>query len=122
MVVLDVAIVGLLHGANPSHGWTVASVCSMHSRRCSLGAVVSSSIIAGAHFLSSIEVVVAHFSITLFIQLTQIHLNYAASFALTILAYIFWREKGEDLIETQHGHLNTLPEKRSTWTHIDMRA
>ena len=26
---------------------------------------------------------------------------------LGILAYSFWKEKGEDLIETQHGHLHS---------------
>ncbi|MGH9921956.1 MAG: hypothetical protein ACRD38_04315 [Nitrososphaerales archaeon] len=26
------------------------------------------------------------------------------------MAYIFWREKGEDLIETEHGHLHDFTE------------
>ena len=56
-VMLSVAIFGLLHGANPSPGWTVAAVNSMCNRKHILGAVVSSNIIDGAHFLSSIEVV-----------------------------------------------------------------
>jgi nickel/cobalt exporter len=61
--------------------------------------------------LSSIIVVVAYISVTLYVQLPQLYLNYAAGIALGILAYIFWRDKGEDLIETQHGHLHTHPEK-----------
>lgn len=111
-VLIGVVIFGLLHGANPSHGWTVAALYSILSRRRVLGAIVSSGIIAGAHFLSSIIVVIAYISITLYIQLPQVYLNYAAAVALGILAYIFWREKGEDLVETQHGHLHSQAEQQ----------
>src|SRR5919198_978815 len=74
------------------------------------GAIVSSGMIAGTHFLSSIIVVIAYISITMFVKLPQLYLNYAAAIALGILAYIFWREKGEDLIETQHGHFHSHAE------------
>jgi ABC-type nickel/cobalt efflux system permease component RcnA len=77
-----------------------------------LGAIVSSGMIAGAHFLSSIIVVFAYMSITMFVELPQLYLNYAAAIALGILAYIFWKEKGEDLIETQHGHLHSHAEQQ----------
>jgi nickel/cobalt transporter (NicO) family protein len=109
--IIGVIIFGLLHGANPSHGWTVAAVYSIRSSRSLVGAIVSSGVIAGAHFLSSIIVVIAYISLTLYVQLPQLYLNYAAGIALGILAYIFWRDKGEDLIETQHGHLHAQPEK-----------
>jgi nickel/cobalt transporter (NicO) family protein len=33
-------------------------------------------------------------------------MRYGAAIALGILAYIFWKEKHEDLVETQHGHLH----------------
>jgi nickel/cobalt exporter len=111
-VIIGVVIFGLLHGANPSHGWTVAALYSIRSKRRVLGAIVSSGMIAGAHFLSSIIVVIAYISITMFVQLPQLYLNYAAAIALGILAYIFWREKGEDLIETQHGHLHSHTEQQ----------
>jgi hypothetical protein len=42
----------------------------------------------------------------MFIQIPQTYLNYAVAAALAILAYLFWKEKTEDLIETQHGHLH----------------
>jgi nickel/cobalt transporter (NicO) family protein len=111
-LLLGVVIFGLLHGANPSHGWTVAVLYSIRSKRQVLGAILSSGMIAGAHFLSSIIVVIAYISITMFVQLPQLYLNYAAAIALGILAYIFWREKGEDLIETQHGHLHSHTEQQ----------
>ncbi|WP_148701648.1 hypothetical protein [Candidatus Nitrososphaera evergladensis] len=60
VVLLGVVAFGLLHGMNPSHGWTVAVLYSVKSRRPVLAGVTSSSIIAGAHFLSSIAVVVAY--------------------------------------------------------------
>lgn len=111
-VIIGVVIFGLLHGVNPSHGWTVAALYSIRSRRRVLGAIVSSGMIAGAHFLSSIVVVIAYITITLYVELPQLYLNSAAAIALGILAYIFWREKPEDLIETQHGHLHTHLEQQ----------
>jgi hypothetical protein len=38
-------------------------------------------------------------------------MRYCAAIALGILAYIFWREKDEDLVETQHGHLHNGKDK-----------
>lgn len=99
---------GLSHGINPSHGWPVALLYAMRSRRALLSGIVSSSIIAGAHFVSSIAVVVAYIIVvnSLDMQLPEVYMRYGAAIALGILAYIFWKEKNEDLVETQHGHLH----------------
>jgi nickel/cobalt exporter len=99
---------GLSHGINPSHGWPVALLYAMRSKRALLSSIVSSSIIAGAHFLSSIVVVVAYIIVinSLDVQLPEVYMRYGAAIALGILAYIFLKEKDEDLIETQHGHLH----------------
>jgi len=106
LVFLGVITFGLLHGINPSHGWTVAVLYSIRDKRPLLSSLTSSSILAGAHFLSSIVVVAAFVLLTKFIQIPQTYLNYAVAAALAILAYLFWKEKTEDLIETQHGHLH----------------
>jgi nickel/cobalt transporter (NicO) family protein len=106
LVFLGVITFGLLHGINPSHGWTVAVLYSIRNKRPLLSSLTSSSILAGAHFLSSIVVVTAFIFVTMFIQIPQTYLNYAVAVALGILAYLFWKEKTEDLIETQHGHLH----------------
>jgi nickel/cobalt transporter (NicO) family protein len=106
LVFLGVITFGLLHGINPSHGWTVAVLYSIRNKRPLLSGLTSSSILAGAHFLSSIVVVAAFIFVTMFIQIPQTYLNYAVAAALGILAYLFWKEKAEDLIETQHGHLH----------------
>jgi nickel/cobalt transporter (NicO) family protein len=106
LVFLGVITFGLLHGINPSHGWMVAVLYSIRNKRPLLSSLTSSSILAGAHFLSSIAVVAAFVLVTMFIQIPQTYLNYAVAAALAILAYLFWKEKTEDLIETQHGHLH----------------
>jgi nickel/cobalt transporter (NicO) family protein len=106
LVFLGVITFGLLHGINPSHGWTVAVLYSIRSKRPLLSSLTSSSILAGAHFLSSLVVVAAFIFVTMFIQIPQTYLNYAVAAALGMLAYLFWKEKTEDLIETQHGHLH----------------
>jgi nickel/cobalt transporter (NicO) family protein len=106
LVFLGVITFGLLHGINPSHGWTVAVLYSIRNKRPLLSSLTSSGILAGAHFLSSIAVVAAFIFVTMFIEIPQTYLNYAVAAALAILAYLFWKEKTEDLIETQHGHLH----------------
>lgn len=85
----------------------VAVLYSIRNKRPLLSSLISSSILAGAHFLSSIVVVAAFLFVTMFIQIPQTYLNYAVAAALGILAYLFWKEKTEeDLTETQHGHLH----------------
>ncbi len=71
-----------------------------------MSSITSSGIIAGAHFLSSIVVVLAFIFVTTFVQIPHLYLNYAVAVALGVLAYIFWKEKGEDLVDSQHGHLH----------------
>src|SRR5437867_632207 len=105
---LGVIVFGLLHGVNPSHGWIVAVLYSIRKKRKMISSILSSGIIAGAHFLSSIAVVLAFIFVTTFVKIPIPHsyLNYVVSIALGILAYIFWKEKSEDLTKTQHGHLH----------------
>lgn len=97
---------GLLHGINPSHGWPVAILYSMRSKNPLVSGIVSSSIIASAHFVSSIVVVIAYTFLTSIATIPQLYLRYGATIALAILAYVFWRERGEDFAYTQHGHFH----------------
>ena len=105
-VLLGVIVFGLLHGVNPSHGWTVAVLYSIRRKRPLFSSIASSGIIAGAHFLSSIAVVLAFIFVSMLVQIPQTYLNYAVAIALSVLAIIFWREKSEDLEEAEHGHLH----------------
>ena len=114
-----IIIFGLLHGINPSHGWTIAVLYALQSKRPLLSSILSSSILASAHFLSSVVVVLAFILFSTYIEIPQNYLNYAAAIALAILACMFWREKPEDLVKNQHGHLHQFSEevkhKHSHW-------
>jgi nickel/cobalt exporter len=94
---------GLFHGVNPSHGWPIATLYSMRSKRPFVSGIISSSILAGAHFVSSIVVVIAYILVSEVIEIPEIYLRYSAALGLGILAIIFWREKSEDYVKTQHG-------------------
>ena len=107
-ILLGVILFGLLHGINPSHGWTVAVLYSIRNKRPLLSSLVSSGIIAGGHFLSSMVVVMGFILLTSFVQIPHNYTNYAVAVALGVLAFIFWREKSEDIDLTQHGHLHDL--------------
>ena len=87
-ILLGVIVFRLLHGISPSHGWTAAVLYSMRNKRSPLlGSIVSSGIIAGTHFLSSIIVIIPYILVSTFIiQIPQLYLNYAVAIALGILA------------------------------------
>ena len=97
---------GLLHGINPSHGWTLAILYSLKTRKPMLSGIQSSSILAGGHLLSAIVLVVGYVIATTFVKIPHFYFQYGAAVALGILAYIFWKEKEDDFTETQHGHLH----------------
>ena len=107
-IFLGVILFGLLHGINPSHGWIVAVLYSIRKERKVISSIISSGLIAGGHFISSIAVVLAFIIVTSYfkIPIPQSLLNYGVAITLGILAYIFWKEKTEDFTETQHGHLH----------------
>lgn len=110
-ILSGITIFGLLHGINPSHGWTIAVLYSLQSKRPLLSGILSSGILAMAHFLSSIVVVLAFLLFSTYIYIPQNYLNYAAAIALAILAYMFWKEKSEDLVKNQHGHLHKFSDE-----------
>lgn len=45
------------------------------------------------------------------IEIPQLYLQQGVAIALGILAYLFWREKGENFSETQHGHFHDHTEQ-----------
>jgi nickel/cobalt transporter (NicO) family protein len=106
-LLLGTILFGLFHGVNPSHGWPIATLYSMRSKTPFVTGFVSSSILASAHFVSSIIVVLAYILVSTLIEIPQVYLQYGAAIGLGILAIIFWREKSEDYVKTQHGHLHT---------------
>jgi nickel/cobalt exporter len=115
-----IILFGLLHGVNPSHGWPIAILYSMCSKRPFLSGIISSSIIAGSHFVSSIVVVVVYMLLAALMEIPQVYLRYGAAIGLGILAYIFWNQKQEDFAQTQHGHLHNEREDGDQVTHEHM--
>jgi nickel/cobalt transporter (NicO) family protein len=103
---LGTILFGLFHGVNPSHGWPIATLYSMRSKRPFVTGFISSSILASAHFVSSIIVVLVYVLVSELVEIPQNYLQYGAAFGLVILAIFFWREKSEDYVQTQHGHLH----------------
>ena len=103
-----VIIIGLLHGIEPAHGWPVALFYAASRKRPGLHALLSSTVMAGAHFTSSIVAVVAYLVLRFFIPLSLPILKYVASIFLVILAVRFWRESSE---EAQHGHVHDFLQK-----------
>jgi hypothetical protein len=63
----------------------------MRTKRPLLSDIVSSSIIASAHFVSSIVVIMAYFIAVnaLDLQIPEIYMEYGAAIALGILVYVF---------------------------------
>ncbi|MEW6603840.1 MAG: nickel/cobalt transporter [Thermoproteota archaeon] len=117
-VLFGIVAFGLLHGANPSHGWIVAALYSVRGRTPLRSSIISSGMIASAHFLSSIVVVVAYILVTRFVEVPQLYLNYVVAGALAVLAYIFWNEKGVDPVKSQHGHLHHDTLDRTEHEHM----
>jgi nickel/cobalt exporter len=105
-LLLGTVLFGLFHGVNPSHGWPIATLYSMRSKTPFVTGFISSSILASAHFVSSIIVVLAYILVSELIEIPQNYLQYGAAIGLGILAIIFWKEKSEDYVKTQHGHLH----------------
>lgn len=102
---IGVAMIGLLHGLEPGHGWPIAMLYSVRRKNALLSATVSSGIIGVAHLISSIAVVVAYVLLQTWLDFDIPWLKYVAAGLLLILAFRMWREKIDDL-ERQHGHLH----------------
>jgi ABC-type nickel/cobalt efflux system permease component RcnA len=89
VVLASIILFGLSHGLNPSHGWPIAVLYSMRTKKPFVSGFTTSSIIAGAHFVSSITVVLAYIIVFNLIEIPQIYLRYGAAIGLGILAVIF---------------------------------
>ncbi len=103
-----VVVIGLLHGIEPAHGWPVALFYAASKKRPGLQALLSSGVMAGAHFTSSVAAVVAYLVLSLFIPLSIPILKYVASVFLIILAIRFWWSGSE---KAQHGHAHDVLQK-----------
>lgn len=102
---IGVALVGLLHGFEPGHGWPVAVLYSMKKRNAIASATLSSLIIGAGHLASSVAVVAAYVLFRAWVDFEAPWLKYLAAVLLVGLAVKLFREKVDDG-ERQHGHIH----------------
>ena len=102
---IGVAIIGLLHGLEPGHGWPIALLYSARKSNALFSGFLSSGIIAVAHFISSIAVVIAYVLLRSWLDFDAPFIKYIAAGILVILAVKMFLEKPEGL-EKQHGHIH----------------
>ena len=94
-----------MHGLEPGHGWPIALLYSARKRNALFSGFLSSSIIAVAHFISSIAVVIAYVLLRSWLDFDAPFIKYIAAGILVILAVKMFLEKPEGL-EKQHGHIH----------------
>lgn len=104
-------MIGSLHGLEPGHGWPVAFLYSIKRERPMISGLVTSGILAFFHFSSSIAAAAAYVILSTLFYFPTTVLKYVAAGILVVLAVSFWREKVEDELEAQHGHLHGNPEE-----------
>ena len=114
---LAVALIGLLHGLEPGHGWPVAMLYATRSSRPLLKGLVSSWIISAFHLISSVAVVAAYVLLKSYVGFSLPYVNYVAGGALLILAARFLLEKPKDELEDQHGHTHDRFEGKHEHEH-----
>jgi len=127
---IAVAVVGLLHGLEPGHGWPIAVLYSIRSRRPTLMALVSSSVISIFHLVSSVAVVVAYVLLMNFLSFSLPYVNYLAGLGLAVLGIRCLTEKPKDGEQENHEHFHedfgpgstptsmNIPDSTNTHTRI----
>jgi len=101
-----VALIGILHGLEPGHGWPIAMLYAGTRPQPLTRAFVSSLIISLAHLVSSIAVVAAYMMLSAFLEFSVPYINIIAGAALAILATKLFIEKPKGALEENHGHLH----------------
>jgi hypothetical protein len=101
-----VALIGALHGLEPSHGWPIAMLYASPRSHPLTRAFVSSWIIAAAHLVSSLAVVAAYVILQSVLQFSIPYIDIIAGLALVVLAVRFFIEKPRTSLEENHGHMH----------------
>jgi ABC-type nickel/cobalt efflux system permease component RcnA len=104
--IIGVIIIGLLHGLEPGHGWPLALLYSAKTTRPTFYAFVSSGVLAVAHFVSSIAVVIIYMVVSVFFNFQSPILTYIAAVVLVILGIRMLMEKVHSDLGEQHGHFH----------------
>jgi len=102
---MAVALVGLLHGLEPGHGWPFAVLYSIRTSRPVPRALLSSSLISFFHLLSSIALVLVYVFLKTLWSFTLPYVNYLAGVTLAILGARSLLRKS-DFVGENHGHFH----------------
>jgi len=98
--------IGLTHGLEPAHGWPIALLYSVETKNQNKSGFISSSLIAIAHFISSVAAVIIYIIINQFFDLESFILSFIAFIILLIMAIISVKNyiirKGE--LHLTHSH------------------
>ena len=89
----SVAIIGLLHGIEPGHGWPVAVLYALNKKNPIFSAILSSLIIGLAHLVSSITVVIVYVLLQNWLDFEAPWIKYIAGAVLIIIAIKMFFEK-----------------------------
>ncbi len=90
---IAVAVIGLVHGLEPGHGWPIAALSALgKADRYAYGATAAL-IIAMAHFVSSIAVLLIYYVAAAFIDFSSPYFRYLVAAVLLILAVRMFLEK-----------------------------
>lgn len=94
---LAVVAIGLVHGLEPGHGWPVAAVLATTARRRYIYGTMASTILAAAHFISSLAVVAVYYLSVIFfgsvIDFGSSWFKVLTAAILFVLAFRFYRER-----------------------------
>lgn len=104
----SVALIGLLHGIEPGHGWPVAVIYSLNRKNPVFSAIISSLIIGLAHLFSSLAVVVAFVLLQNWLDFDAPWIKYVAGAVLIIIGVrMFFEKPHESSVgksATSHSH------------------
>ncbi|MBM5805745.1 MAG: hypothetical protein FJZ49_06775 [Candidatus Verstraetearchaeota archaeon] len=81
-----VAVIGLVHGFEPGHGWPVAALLSIKRERPIVYGLASSSILSAAHFLSSAAVLLLYYLAATFVDFSSPYFRYVVAAILIVIA------------------------------------
>ncbi len=96
-VYLSAILIGLLHGVEPGHGWPVAVVYSLQRKRQTWFGLLTSSILAFFHLISSLAVVLVFLLVNQVVDLASLPIvRYGVVVSLLYMAYRAYR--------VPHGH------------------
>lgn len=101
-VYLNAIMIGLLHGVEPGHGWPVAVIYSLERERRVWYGLLTSSLLAFFHLLSSVAVVLVFLLVNRMVDLSSLPIvRYAVVGLLLIMAY---RAYAQPVRHTHHHH------------------